>query len=107
MPASPNYRVIIFAASQRDADVTSLLLAKYGIESTACTQISRTVSKMREGVGALIIAKEALNAEALALLSDELKKQPAWSSIPIILLISAGDLTEASERTLKFLSPLG
>jgi PAS domain S-box-containing protein len=47
------------------------------------------------GIGALLIAEEALLAGDRAQLLAALEAQPVWSDIPVVLLVSAGELSGA------------
>ncbi len=61
---------------------------------------------MKSGIGALILAEEALDDPALTQLAAALKQQPAWSDVPV-LLISSGDRSQTLLRTLRLLESLG
>lgn len=96
--------VLVLAASRRDAEMTEGLLADFEIKCVLCSSEIDLISNINEHVGALLLAKEALDFQSVERLSSVLRNQPKWSSMPVILLLSAGDLS--SSAALELLSPI-
>jgi signal transduction histidine kinase len=104
--SSLNERVLIFSATQRDRESTCAILQKHDMAGESCTTFEDLIHKIEEGAGAVVLAKEVLCRESTAKLSALLNRQPTWSHLPVLLLISAGDLSERGPETLKMLKPL-
>ena len=104
--ADKNARVLILAASLKDATSSQALLNQIQIESVICTSIFHLQEEMADGAGVLLLAKEVLNESAIESLSNVLKKQAPWSFIPIVLLVTSGDLNHAGPQVLQLLKPL-
>ena len=66
-----------------------------GIETFACPSVDKMIESVGQGVGALLIAEEALQSDAVAKLSALGEGQPVWSDIPVIVFSSR---TEDAER---------
>jgi signal transduction histidine kinase/ActR/RegA family two-component response regulator len=99
-------RVLIIAVSSRDSESTKNLLKKANVEGVVCKSFELLLGEISHGCGALIIAKEVLTTQTINILVSHLTHQPKWSFIPIIILVSAGDLSRSNEETLNFLKPL-
>jgi PAS domain S-box-containing protein len=84
---SDQVRVLVLAPAGRDAAVTATVLAKEGLSPGICLSIDELCKQVAKGAGAAIIAEEALGPAALDLLVRNLRKQPAWSDFPLVLLI--------------------
>lgn len=84
-----DYRILVLAPSAADSDHLHLLeqngftLASFGSIPEVCEEVQR-------GAGALLLEADALGGDAGSI-CDALEKQPAWSDIPITLLVSAHD----------------
>ncbi len=101
-----NERILVFAASNKDAESTCQILSRSQIECTKCTTLENLLNELRRGAGAVILAKEVLNLDSIAVLSRFLNQQPTWSFLPLIILIGAGDLALGNSESLKLLKPL-
>ncbi|MES2856256.1 MAG: histidine kinase dimerization/phospho-acceptor domain-containing protein, partial [Bdellovibrionota bacterium] len=99
-------RILVVATSQRDADSTVSILNQVGLSALGCRNLRELEAEIISGAGALIIAKETLTPSAINELAEILNRQPAWSFLPTILLIGAGDLAVGNESALKYLRPL-
>ena len=91
-------RILILAPIGSDAKNASAILQRHEFESRICEDLADLCANARSGVGALLIAEEALRPKSMALLLTFLKEQPAWSDIPLILITSGGETTQASLR---------
>ena len=83
-------RVLFLTPTGRDGALLSRVLANAGLNGTRCDDVQTLAREIQRGVGTAIIAQEALIPRASQLLSV-LREQPAWSDIPVILLVSQGD----------------
>lgn len=91
-------RILVLLQGQRDAHITSDLLEKEGLTVDVCSDVESLCSRMREGAAAALVAEEALNASAVAQLTDVFDTQPPWSDFPLIVFGSGGDRYEGSAR---------
>jgi signal transduction histidine kinase len=87
------WRILVLAPTGNDGRVTAELLQNAGMEAETCRTADELARGLREGCAALIIAEEALSRKAVQLLIDELKMQPSWSDVPIIIVTTSGEAT--------------
>ena len=85
--------VAVLAPSGADAALAARLLGEHGITSFVCAHMEDLASAITSGIGALLIAEEALGRGGREILLDALSTQPKWSDVPLVLLLSAGELT--------------
>ncbi|MDQ6759338.1 MAG: PAS domain S-box protein [Acidobacteriota bacterium] len=100
-------RVLILAPYGRDGDLISAVLRQAGINGEVCSSIESLTSRVREGAGAAIVTDESLSATAIKEFAGVLEQQPQWSDFPVVIMTSGGEQTEASNRRLRALGPLG
>ena len=81
-------RVLVHAPFGRDGEALMSLARGRGLEAGAVATTGQLVRSVEEGFGALVLTQEALCAEAGAALAGALADQPAWSSAPILALVS-------------------
>lgn len=81
-------RVLIVAPTGRDADVVADVLADAGVEAVPCLLPAMLQELKGDATGALIVAEEALLNGGAGQLAKALRGQPAWSDIPLIVLLA-------------------
>ena len=92
--------ILILAPVGQDAQVISKLIDAAGAASEVCTNLAEVAEKFSDHISTLVLAEEALNA-SLPVLTEQLKRQPPWSDIPIIILSnSRGRIGPAQRWTL-------
>src|SRR6476619_244375 len=84
----------------RDAELICSTLDRAGIFAQECDSYKKLASAVTFGVGAILIAEEALDEEAISSLLEPLEVQPVWSDIPVLVFSSSGKSAEAILRTL-------
>jgi signal transduction histidine kinase len=94
-------RVLILAPTAGDSRVSANLLSQSGANAEACHTLRELCRKIQEGAGAVILAEEALGASSIGELGDVLAKQPSWSEIPVLILVSREASSDARLRRLK------
>lgn len=94
---------MILAPTSRDADITRSLLERHGIACLACADLQQFTREVGRGAMALIMTERALMDEAIGQLLGALNAQPAWSDLPIVLLLPGSVLSVAGERALQSL----
>ncbi|MFI5230496.1 MAG: sensor histidine kinase [Gemmatimonadales bacterium] len=88
--------VAVLAPTGRDGSLASGVLARWGISAQPCPHYSALVESIRLGIGAAIVAEEALVERARHALLSALEQQPSWSDVPLIILTAQRDLSPAT-----------
>jgi signal transduction histidine kinase len=100
-------RVIILAPIGRDAALIGDTLAALKVDSAIAPHSNALLQMLPEGVGAAIVAEEALTRESIEALTPWLASQPPWSDTPFIVLSSKGRPTRESHLRAQALESLG
>lgn len=100
-------RVIILAPTGRDSALLTRTLAWEGIETAIASEMPALLEMLSSGVGAAIIADEALRRQSVNDLSLWLASQPTWSDTPFLILTSNGRPTRESHLRALELQALG
>src|SRR6185503_16203270 len=93
--AERSKRIAILAPTGRDAPLAQRVLARWHIDAEAYEDVESLVAAMRHGVGALVLAEEALVATVREAIVAELDSQPSWSDLPLIILTAEGELSHS------------
>lgn len=96
-------RILILAPTGRDATLIAEVVREVCLSPVVIYSVKHLCDELFHGAGAIVLAEEALTDAAIECLNDALKKQPAWSEIPIVLLTNGGMTTRSSARTAKLL----
>lgn len=83
-------QVLILAPAGRDAAPARETLAQAGIDSRICIGAEQLAKASQGGAGALLLTQEAVTPSAVSHLREMLTAQPAWSDLPIVLLVDPG-----------------
>ena len=109
-------RVLIVAPLGRDAVAIATVLKGRGYASKVCAGPEHAAAQLAAGAGALLLTEESLDRQHVPQLLSQLRAQPAWSELPVIILTSGGearfsqllDLTTAAAGSVTVLErPLG
>ena len=84
-------RFLIIAPVGRDAQAMAELLTPHGFDAQICGSIAECCVQMKSGADALVLTEEALELANISELLQELKTQPAWSELPLIILTTGGE----------------
>src|SRR3954454_6997934 len=84
-------RVLVVSPRGRDAPLICDMLTQSGIFCQPCPDVKTVCREVKEGVGAILLAEEALGPGSLDALSSTFEEQPRWSHIPLVLLTSNGE----------------
>jgi signal transduction histidine kinase len=87
--------VAILAPSGRDGSLAATVLSRWGIPVASHCDMQALCAAIDRGVGAIIVAEEALGTAARASLLETLAAQPSWSDVPMVVLIAEGELSRA------------
>jgi signal transduction histidine kinase len=82
--------VLIVAPLGADARNISEVLAGAGCDPLVCGNIEEIAREFAHGCGAMVMTEEAMDSHDHLLLSSELKGQPPWSDVPIVLITTGG-----------------
>ena len=99
-------RILIHAPFGRDSSLLSQVLLKEHLAVEICPHFEGLCDTVAHGVGALLLGDEVLGPSQVARLGEELRKQPAWSDLSVIVMTSGGRADIASQRRLKLLEQL-
>lgn len=95
-------RVLILAPTGRDGPLTQQLLQRAGCRAEVCPDMACLCRELPRGVGAMVVAEEALIHPGAGCLIQALQDDPPWSDPPLIVLTgqSAADATGRLATTL-------
>lgn len=98
-------RILIVAPTGADATNLTTVLENAGLMSLACSNVSVVAREIDHGCGAILLIEEALNTSGNADLSSALQRQPPWSDIPVVLIVSGGNTTSAGIEAIRLIGP--
>jgi len=98
--------IALLTPTGRDGPVAMRVLAEAGLAAVACPDMPAlcTLVGDGDGVGAMLVAEEALGPRASAMLLEALGEQAAWSDVPVVVLTAEGELSRAIPRALEELA---
>jgi signal transduction histidine kinase/ActR/RegA family two-component response regulator len=97
-------RVLLLAPTARDREVTRAHLDRAGIACYACTGVTTLIEEIRRGAGAVLLTEEVITPPGTAALLAALDDQPAWSELPVILLMRGGEHAQRFQDRLRRLA---
>ncbi|HEX6155336.1 MAG TPA: ATP-binding protein [Burkholderiales bacterium] len=95
--------VLILAPTAKDAAVCRKVLEEAGVECAPCRDVGDVCAGIDGGAGMALLSEEALTHESLELLRLAIRRQPAWSDFPLLVLTEEGADSELVLRTLETL----
>ncbi len=90
MRENENERVLVLAPTQADAALSQLLLSEAGLKSHVFRSLTQLAREVDSSTGAVLLTDEVFVANDVPAFLEALRRQPAWSDLPIILLSSSG-----------------
>jgi signal transduction histidine kinase len=106
-PSGPELVILILAPTGSDARHTAEFLRRASLPSLICRDMADLCHKAELGCGALLIAEEVIASTSVSMLLECLSRQPSWSDIPVVLITSGGESSQARLRRLKVFGPAG
>ena len=94
MTAPPEPRVLVCAPTGRDGPLICSALAREKVPGENLPSVRRLCAQLSDAVGAVIIAEEALDEDAMHALLGALGDQPPWSDVPVLLLTGGEGVRE-------------
>lgn len=89
--------VLILLSKGSDTDAIPPILAGMGAASVMCSTTEKLCSEIAKGAGALLLEEEVISPSSLGCLRGVLDSQPAWSELPIIVLLRRSTETQAAQ----------
>ena len=102
MGDSPDERVLVLAPG-RDGALTCQILAEAGIACHAVGSVAAFGAELDRGAAAAVFAEEVLDQASAPLVAAALQQQPAWSDLPVIVVVREG----GNGSRLRAFAPLG
>jgi signal transduction histidine kinase len=98
--------IALLTPTGRDGPVAMRVLADAGLAAVACSDMAALCALVGEGdgIGAVLVAEEALGPRASGMLLAVLGAQAPWSDVPIVVLTGEGELSRAIPVTLEELA---
>src|SRR4051794_28685185 len=99
-------RVLVLAPTARDAALTRRLLDRAEVASAICVDLRELVHELERGAAALLLTDDTVAAHQSAVLKQALSRQPAWSDLPVLVLVhnshgsTSDDLSDLGNVTL-------
>lgn len=79
--------VLVLAPYRRDADYLETLFVENDIGVTVCSNVADIAAMLANEPGVLVTTHEALTPAVLTHVAEHLASQPAWSEMPIVILL--------------------
>jgi signal transduction histidine kinase len=92
-------RVLVLAPVGRDAELIHRVLAQASLKSVTCGDLAELRAEVPQGIGVLVFTEEILSAPVIEGLKDLVARQPAWSDLPMVILLKKG---RSAERALVY-----
>ena len=96
--------IALLTPTGRDAAVSMRVLRNADLVAQSCADMPALCAAVRQGVGAVLVAEEALHTGDAAMLLEVLEDQPPWSDVPIVVLTGEGELSRSIPRALDQLA---
>jgi signal transduction histidine kinase/ActR/RegA family two-component response regulator len=104
--AAPRCRdesVLLLAPTAKDAVLCRGILGEAGMECVLCGDVAELCCGIDAGAGVAVLSEESLTTSSLEQLRGAVRRQPAWSDFPLLVLTEQGADSELVLRTLETL----
>ena len=98
--------VVVFAPVEGDAAALRAMLEAEGVAVRACTDAAGFYASLDEQAWCAIVTEEGLDRCTLEALDASLRRQPAWSDLPLLTL-AGPDLAKVDSRRFARLARIG
>ena len=95
------HRVLIFAPTPRDSEMTAQLLRGEGVTAQVCKSLPEVCAEFERGAASMILTQEQVLSDSQGCLRKALADQGPWSDVPIILLTYPGEDHPLTVKRLK------
>ncbi|MBK0394931.1 hybrid sensor histidine kinase/response regulator [Ramlibacter algicola] len=96
-------RRILLHVSTHDGPLAQRVLQSAGLDAVVCETVGDVATELEHGVGALLVAEEALGDMLLAELGRYLAAQPPWSDLPVLVMAKRGADSLEAQRAIEHL----
>ena len=103
MTSEAEKRVLFLPPTRKDGEVTCKLLAIAGLNSLICESVSQLTRELDEGCGAILLTEDALKGHGILEFLNRLQQQPAWSDIPVVMMVPGGAHSATAIRVIEAL----
>jgi PAS domain S-box-containing protein len=97
-PQAVDTRVLLLAPTARDGEITFRILAKAGVACCPLRNLYELSKELAAGAGALLLTEEVFAAAGVEQLREVLDRQPAWSEIPVVIMMPGAIDSPAAHR---------
>ncbi len=80
-------QVLLLAPYRKDAEYLGRLLAEHDIDAVHSAGVDDLEERLAASTGVLVATHEALTPDVLKIVAAHLHAQPAWSELPIVVLL--------------------
>jgi signal transduction histidine kinase/ActR/RegA family two-component response regulator len=94
-------RVLILGSSDADAASYEAALDKADIGCEAFSELGDLCGEIENGCGAILLTAEAVVADGEGCLIKFLREQPAWSDLPVIVVIRQGSDSPLADKAFE------
>jgi signal transduction histidine kinase/ActR/RegA family two-component response regulator len=91
---------LLLAPTGKDAVAGRTALMHAGMECRTCRSLAEVTVEIPRGAGVVIVPQEAVLNDGSSSFSETLRKQPRWSSLPVLIVTAAGRLPMKKLRAL-------
>ncbi|KQT11219.1 hypothetical protein ASG30_04870 [Ramlibacter sp. Leaf400] len=85
----------------RDALLVEKVFRTAALEVSHCDTPAKLAEQLQLGAGSLMLGEEVLSPATMAVVSEYLEQQPAWSDLPILLLAKHGADSLVAQRAIE------
>src|SRR6185436_1781321 len=96
-------RILLLAPTKRDAEITCSVLSTAGLPCVVCEDIAHLAREITAGAGAVLLTEEVLAGGGIQEVLNSIRNQPAWSDLPIVMLMAGGAAAKTSASALAAL----
>jgi signal transduction histidine kinase/CheY-like chemotaxis protein len=105
--SSESERVLIVAPMGRDAIIAGAILGEAKLPLLVCPDLACLLEELNAGLGAALVAEEALQSADYPSLVRWIEQQPPWSDLPIVLIAHRGGGMERNPTARRMAAALG
>ncbi len=90
IPDRTDFTALVLAPHGRDAKLACMLLADVGITGKTCAGVAELLGRVDDDTCLAVVTEESMRHADLTGLARMLEHQPAWSSLPFVVLTHQG-----------------
>ncbi len=92
-------RVLVYAPLGQDAKLAEKVLGASGIQVGRCLSVADLADALNAGAGALLLVEEVV--AGLGPVIRQLEQQPAWSDLPVLVMVKHGADSPEAQRAVE------